>query len=125
MRVWINSVDEGWVQHGQVRSSSERAAIVAKLLATRKGWEALAGPTAPLPRPPREGAPTGREARKSPALFDAPAPPGRPFPSRRLDAGEAPIDAVEEAEPYLQELASFALEAQLRDFLIGRLPRLT
>jgi hypothetical protein len=39
MRVWNNSVDEGWVQHGQDRSSPTRAAFVAKLLASRKGWE--------------------------------------------------------------------------------------
>jgi len=31
MRVWVNTPDEGWVQHGQERSSHERAAAVAKL----------------------------------------------------------------------------------------------
>lgn len=124
MRVWVNSSDAGWVQHGQDRSDAPRAAAVAKLLARRKGWETAAGATPPGPKPAGEGAPTAQEARKSPASFDSPThrPARIPLPHGEGNGAPAPAD---EADPYLEELADFALEAQLRDFLIGRLPRLT
>lgn len=51
--VWVNSHDEGWVMHGQRRSTPERAAAVAALLARKLGWETAAGPTAPARRSPR------------------------------------------------------------------------
>jgi hypothetical protein len=124
MRVWVNSSDAGWVQHGQDRSDEARALAVAKLLARRKGWETAAGATVPAPKPAGAGAPTAQEARKSPASFDSPEPRhvGGTVHDGRGESGAA---ADDDGEPYLEELASFALEGQLRDFLIGRLPRLT
>jgi hypothetical protein len=119
MRVWVNTPD-GWVQHGQDRSSADRAMAVAKLLAQRLGWETASGPSAPSPRPSREGAPTARLAAKSPAPLRAAI---RPMPSPVV----APrvIDEETPSEPYLEELATFALETQLRDFLIAHLSRIS
>jgi hypothetical protein len=120
LRVWVNTAD-GWIQHGQVRTSPDRAAAVAKLLATRLGWETASGETAPPPRQARDGAPTAKVAAKSPAPLS---------PSMRVARVPAPppqvrADFTGDPEPYLEELASFAMEAQLRDFLIARLPRIT
>jgi hypothetical protein len=118
MRVWVNTTN-GWVQHGGVRSTPGRAAAVARLLATRLGWETAAGVTAPPPLPASGGAPTAAVAAVSPASFDATAPrraPDAPPPGMARDpAGES--------EPYLQELACFALEAQLRDFIVANISR--
>ena len=134
MWVWINSSDGGWVQHGRERSSAERAAAVAQLLNRRLGWETAAGPVAPESRPASAGAPTAAVAAVSPANFDD---PNAPRPERRkqpatgrddapLPAGDVPdaVTAAAQAEPYLAELVSFALEGQLRDFMIANLSRI-
>jgi len=120
MRVWVNTAD-GWVQHGSDRSSPERASAVAKLLAQRLGWETAAGGVTPPARPAREGAPTGDIARRSPAIFGPPVARGSAV--QRVDPGS--VDTSVDPEPYLEELAAFALEAQLRDFMISQLPRLS
>ncbi len=112
MWVWINSSDGGWVRHGRERSSAERAAAVAELLNRRLGWETAAGPMAPEPRPASAGAPTAAVAAVSPAIFNDANPP-------QDAATTAP-----QAEPYLAELVSFALEGQLRDFMIANLSRI-
>src|SRR5688572_6150985 len=116
MRVWVNTLD-GWIQHGDVRSSDARAAAVAKLLADRLGWEAAAGVTAPPPHPAAAGAPDAAVAARSPAPLNEglariprPSAIGVTEPTSGLDAG---------SEPYLDELVAFALEAQLRDFLVA------
>ena len=133
MRVWVNSSDGGWVQHGDERKSAGRAAVVAQLLNRRKGWETASGPTPPDARPPQPGAPTAAEAAVSPANFgdpNAPRPPRRkasapkPGPVAASPADIPAAPEAEEAEPYLDELVSFALEGQLRDFMIANLSRI-
>lgn len=128
MRVWVNT-SEGWVAHGEVRSSQERALAVARLLARRLGWETEAGPVAPPVRPASPGAPTAAVAAASPA------PLGGVI--RGVSAAKYPVDVVAGVEglvdvitggaateePYLEELASFALEAQLRDFIVTNIAR--
>jgi len=120
MRVWVNTLD-GWVQHGLERSSPERAAAVAKLLAQRLGWETAAGVAPPAPRPPRDGAPTADVAARSPAPLGTSPRQARTVRTPVEVNAEHPVDA----EPYLEELVSFAMEAQLRDFLIAHLSRIS
>src|SRR4051794_9428147 len=108
MRVWVNTPD-GWVQHGGERKSTSRAAIVAKLLATRCGWETASGPVPPPPRPAAPGAPIAAVAAVSPA----PCSQGTSSPllgrysdegfGLEADTGVSPISGAEE-EPYLEEL---------------------
>jgi len=121
MRVWVNTPDEGWVQHGQERSSHERAAAVAKLLANRIGWETASGTTPPAPRAAREGAPSATVARRSPAPLSSPIRRERPV----TQPNEVSVETSVDPEPYFDELTSFALESQLRDFLIARLPQMS
>jgi hypothetical protein len=127
MRVWVNTPD-GWVQHGGERKSTSRAAIVAKLLATRCGWETASGPAPPPPRPAAPRAPTATVAAVSPAPCSQGS--GSPVLARFADEAsgrepDAPVDTMTgaEEEPYLEELASFALEAQLRDFMVTNISR--
>jgi hypothetical protein len=130
MRVWINT-PEGWVQHGGARKSAERAAIVAKLLATRCGWETASGPEPPPDRPAMPGAPSAATAAVSPAPCAHGPRAGAThqvdgtFPTERVEdtRRDTPAGSLVEEEPYLDELASFALEAQLRDFIIGNISR--
>jgi hypothetical protein len=127
MRVWVNTT-EGWVQHGGVRKSPARATIVARLLARRLGWETASGTVAPPVRPASPGAPTAARATVSPAWGNATS---LGVPSNRVpeDAGVpgATADGLSDGaltdEPYLEELASFALEAQLRDFIVTNIAR--
>lgn len=65
MRVWVNTA-AGWIQHGAIRVSEERAAIVAGILARRCGWEAACGANPPAPRPATSDAPSPAVAAKSP-----------------------------------------------------------
>jgi hypothetical protein len=120
MRVWVNTTDGGWVQHGKVRSSAERAAAVALLLRRRLGWETASGPVPPAARPASAGAPTAAIAAVSPAPLGG-VGPARSEAKESVEA--IPGDAAE-AEPYLDELASFALEAQLRDFIAANIARI-
>jgi hypothetical protein len=120
MRVWVNSIDEGWVQHGLERSSPERAVAVARLLAQQLGWETAAGATPPPPHPAQDGAPPASIGRKSPAPLRR-SPRVRPAQRPVVETTGASADS----EPYFDELVSFALEAQLRDFIIGHLPRIS
>ena len=66
MHVWVNSSDEGWVEHGTTRKSDQRAAEAAKRVRSLTGWEAEFGRTRPAPREPRPDAPKGALARVSP-----------------------------------------------------------
>lgn len=69
MRVWVNTAD-GWVQHGPIRVSEERAAIVASILARRCGWETASGIYPPIQRPARPDAPSQAVAAHSPVAPD-------------------------------------------------------
>lgn len=120
MLVWVNTSDRGWVQHGKARSSAERAAAVASLLNRRLGWETASGPMPPPARPAPVGAPTAADAAVSPAPLRGMGPPrSNGDEERKVTA----VDALE-TEPYLEELASFALEAQLRDFIAANIARI-
>lgn len=66
MRVWVNTAG-GWIQHGGIRVSAERAAKVAAILANRHGWETASGDEPPAPRPAGAGAPSPAVAAKSPS----------------------------------------------------------
>lgn len=132
MHVWVNSCDEGWVEHGTVRKSDERAAEAAKRVRSLTGWEVEFGREAPTPRPPRADAPKAALARVSPVRRLVPlrgrtsAFPGRPGTGAAAlgvsGAEGASTTSEADEEAYYDELVSFALEASLRDFLIGRLP---
>lgn len=65
MRVWVNTA-AGWIQHGGIRVSADRAANVAGILASRYGWETASGAEPPVPHPARAGAPSPSVAAKSP-----------------------------------------------------------
>jgi hypothetical protein len=115
-RVYVNS-STGWVQHGKVRSSPERAAWVAGLLARRLGWETAATETSPPARPARPGAPLAEVARVSRSTI-------RDIELRRFapnieTAGS--IGSSDASDASVADLASFALEAQLRDFIASNL----
>ena len=141
MHVWVNSCDEGWVEHGTTRKSDERAATAAKRVRSVTGWEVEFGRRAPAPRPPRPDAPKAELARVSPVgrlvpargrgVSTFPTEPVAWFTDEVRAAGEPgdaeATSAAHEAgeEAYYDELVSFALEASLRDFLIGRLPTLS
>jgi hypothetical protein len=68
MHVWVNSTG-GWVEHGTMRVSADRAEWVARLLERRLGWETTSGSAPPPPRSPRAGAPSRTIAATSPAKF--------------------------------------------------------
>jgi len=127
--VWVNSRDEGRVVHGQQRSTPERAAAVAALLARKLGWETAAGPTAPAPSPPRDDAPPGDVARRSPASIPDSSTSvrgGAGFASASpatFFAGRPSNDAEQDAA-YDDAIMAFAQEAQLRDFLAANLHRI-
>jgi hypothetical protein len=74
----------------------------------------------PAPGPAREGAPSAELAAKSPAPLGS----GSAIP-RAPVAAAGKQERAEEPEPYLEDLAAFALESELRDFLIRQLPRLS
>lgn len=138
MHVWVNSCDEGWVEHGTTRRSDERAAEAAKRVRSLTGWEVEFGRRPPAPRPPRPDAPRAALARVSPVKRLVPARGRTALPSSSKpgitstdaaalgESSNTSDAAAREAdeEAYYDELVSFALESALRDFLIGRLPTL-
>lgn len=115
MRVWVNTLDEGWVQHGKDRSSNARAASVADLLRSRLGWHTAAGEAPPSDVEPGADAPSAAVARVSPA------PLAEGLASRYVPTGPPAPGKEEESEPYADQIVAFALENQLRDFLITNL----
>jgi hypothetical protein len=115
-RVYVNS-STGWVQHGRVRSSPERASWVARLLARRLDWETAFAEGPPPARPPRAGAPSAEVARLSRATIRD-IESGELGPSSEGASGTAVSDVV---DPSVAAPASFALEAQLRDFIASNL----
>src|SRR5580765_1075965 len=99
MRVWVNTADGGWIQHGGERTSAERAAAVARLQNRRLGWETASGLRPPEPRPAPSGAPTAAVAAVSPASFgDSHTPKARQTKAPEPDLRSLETSAIDGAE---------------------------